>query len=72
MFEGADLSGVEVIEDNRPFIKQARKDVDVKGQKMLEEGMETQVSSYSHTASLLSFQSMLYSAIIDRCLDIVW
>jgi hypothetical protein len=40
--EGIDLSGVEVIEADRRFIKQAHKDVEVQAQKMLEQGMETQ------------------------------
>ena len=38
-----DLSGVEVIEADRRFIKQAHKDVESQAQKMLEQGMETQV-----------------------------
>ena len=41
--EGVDLSGVEVIEADRRFIKQAHKDVESQAQKMLEQGMETQV-----------------------------
>ncbi len=41
--EGVDLSGLEVIEQDRRFIKQARKEVEVQAQKMLEQGMETQV-----------------------------
>ena len=42
--EGVDLSGVEIIEQDRRFIKQARKDVETQAHKMLEQGMETQVS----------------------------
>ena len=41
--EGVDLSGVEIIEQDRRFIKQARKDVETQAHKMLEQGMETQV-----------------------------
>ncbi|XP_052679211.1 conserved oligomeric Golgi complex subunit 5-like isoform X3 [Crassostrea angulata] len=40
--EGVDLSGVEIIEQDRRFIKQARKDVESQAHKMLEQGMETQ------------------------------
>ncbi|KAL3853402.1 hypothetical protein ACJMK2_016944 [Sinanodonta woodiana] len=40
--EGMDLSGVDVIEQDRRFIKQARKEVETQAQKMLEQGMETQ------------------------------
>lgn len=42
--EGVDLSGIEIIEQDRRFIKQARKDVESQAHKMLEQGMETQVS----------------------------
>ncbi|XP_048741093.2 conserved oligomeric Golgi complex subunit 5-like isoform X2 [Ostrea edulis] len=40
--EGVDLSGIEIIEQDRRFIKQARKDVESQAHKMLEQGMETQ------------------------------
>jgi hypothetical protein len=38
-----DLSGIEVIEADRRFIKQARKQVELQAEKMLELGMEMQV-----------------------------
>ena len=38
-----DLSGLEVIEQDRRFIRQARKEVEAQAHKMLEQGMETQV-----------------------------
>ena len=41
--EGVDLSGVEVLEQDRRFVKQARKEVESQAQSMLEQGMETQV-----------------------------
>ena len=41
--EGVDLTGVEIVEQDRRFIKQARKEVESQAQKMLELGMETQV-----------------------------
>lgn len=44
-----DLSGVEVIEADRRFIKQAHKDVESQAQKMLEQGMETQVQDLGDT-----------------------
>ncbi|XP_023932212.1 conserved oligomeric Golgi complex subunit 5 [Lingula anatina] len=40
--EGVDLSGIDVVESDRRFIKQARKEVEAQAQKMLEQGMETQ------------------------------
>lgn len=44
--EGVDLSGVEIVEQDRRFVKQARKEVETQAQKMLEQGMETQVTFY--------------------------
>lgn len=41
--EGVDLSGIDVIESDRRFIRQARKEVEAQAHKMLEQGMETQV-----------------------------
>ena len=44
LYKGVDLSGVEVIEQDTLFVKKARKDVEKQAQKMLHQGMETQVS----------------------------
>ena len=44
--EGVDLTGVEIVEQDRRFVKQARKEVETQAQKMLEQGMETQVNHY--------------------------
>jgi hypothetical protein len=41
--EGVDLTGVEIIEQDRRFVKQARQQVESQALKMLEQGMETQV-----------------------------
>ena len=38
-----DLSGIEVIDADRRFIRQARKDVELQANKMLEQGVEAQV-----------------------------
>lgn len=40
---------MEVIEADRRFIKQAHKDVESQAQKMLEQGMETQVQDLGDT-----------------------
>lgn len=40
--DGVDLTGIEVIEQDRRFVKQARQEVESQAQKMLEQGMETQ------------------------------
>lgn len=42
-----DLSGIEVIDADRRFIKQARKEVEAQAQKMLEQGMEMQVGKHN-------------------------
>jgi hypothetical protein len=59
--EGVDLSGIEVIEQDRRFITQARKDVETQAQKMLEQSMETQVGirqmKNSNKMLLLKFSS---------------
>ncbi len=47
--EGVDLTGIEVIEQDRRFIRQARKEVEAQAHKMLEQGMETQVRSHFHS-----------------------
>ena len=38
-------TGIDVLESDRRLIKQARKEVESQAQKMLEQGMETQVKS---------------------------
>jgi len=45
MSSTVDLSGIEVIDADRRFIRQARKDVELQAVKMLEQGIEAQVSS---------------------------
>lgn len=39
------ILGIEVLEQERRFIKQARKDVETQAQRMLEQGMTTQVNT---------------------------
>ena len=41
--EGVDLSGIEVLEQERRFIKQARKEVESQAHRMLEQGVNVQV-----------------------------
>ena len=41
--EDVDLAGIEVIDHDRRFIKQARKEVEAQADKMLDTGMDTQV-----------------------------
>ncbi|KAL4226453.1 Conserved oligomeric Golgi complex subunit [Mactra antiquata] len=49
--EGVDLTGIEVIEHDRRFVKQARIEVESQAEKMLEQGMETQ--NQAHVATSL-------------------
>ena len=43
MSSTVDLSGIEVVDADRRFIRQARKDVELQAHKMLEQGIEAQV-----------------------------
>jgi len=43
MSSTVDLSGIEVVDADRRFIRQARKDVDLQAHKMLEQGIESLV-----------------------------
>ena len=43
MSSTVDLSGIEVIDADRRFIRQAHKDVELQAHKMLEQGIESQV-----------------------------
>ena len=45
MSSTVDLSGIEVVDADRRFIRQARKDVELQAHKMLEQGIEAQVWS---------------------------
>lgn len=69
--EGIDLSGIEVIEADRRFIKQARKDVEAQAQKMLEQGMETQNQSQVATSLQVFYNlnSLSYTVnkVISNC-----
>ena len=43
MSSTVDLSGIEVVDADRRFIRQAHKDVELQAHKMLEQGIEAQV-----------------------------
>lgn len=45
LMEGVDLAGIDVIDQDRRFIKQARKEVETQADKMLGTGLETQVKT---------------------------
>ena len=63
MAEGIDLTGIEVIEQDRRFVKHARKEVETQAQKMLEQGMETQVNIASGLAcpKVRKFNEAIYA-----------
>ncbi|XP_064606457.1 conserved oligomeric Golgi complex subunit 5-like [Liolophura sinensis] len=64
--EGSDLSGVEVIEQDRRFIKQARKEVEAHAQKMLEQGMETQNQMQVATALQVFYNLGSLQQIVEK------
>ncbi|CAI9719984.1 conserved oligomeric Golgi complex subunit 5 [Octopus vulgaris] len=67
--EGMDLSGIEVIEADRRFIKQARKDVEAQAQKMLEQGMETQNQSQVATSLQVFYNLNSLSATVKKVVN---
>jgi len=44
MSSTVDLSGIEVVDADRRFIRQAHKDVELQAHKMLQQGIESQVT----------------------------
>ncbi|XP_071153138.1 conserved oligomeric Golgi complex subunit 5-like isoform X1 [Mytilus edulis] len=64
--EGVDLSGIEVIEQDRRFIKQARQDVETQAQKMLEQSMETQNPTQVATSLQVFHNLGCLHTIVDR------
>ncbi|GFO07452.1 conserved oligomeric Golgi complex subunit 5 [Plakobranchus ocellatus] len=67
--EGFDLSGVEVIEQDRRFVKQARKEVETQAQKMLEQGMETQNQTAVATSLQVFYNLGSLHTVVDRVID---
>ena len=59
-----DLSGIDVIESDRRFIRQARKEVEAQAHKMLEQGMETQVTfTFSQKSLMFQFHNISMSPV---------
>ena len=67
--EGVDLTGIDVIEVDRRFVKQARKEVEAQGQKMLEQGLETQVSGQSNYDQASVCVCVCVRACVRACMD---
>ncbi|KAK7101689.1 conserved oligomeric Golgi complex subunit 5-like isoform X2 [Littorina saxatilis] len=67
--EGVDLSGVEVIESDRRFIKQAHKDVETQAQKMLEQGMETQNQTQVATSLQVFHNLGVLATVVERVVN---
>ncbi|XP_041349093.1 conserved oligomeric Golgi complex subunit 5-like [Gigantopelta aegis] len=67
--EGVDLSGIEVIETDRRFIKQARKEVETQAQKMLEQGMETQNQTQVATSLQVFHNLGCLSQVVERVVN---
>lgn len=53
--QGVDLSGIEVIENDLLLISRARLEVENQAQRLLEQGMEIQVTHFKHTPFLPPF-----------------
>ncbi|KAH3880912.1 hypothetical protein DPMN_004834, partial [Dreissena polymorpha] len=64
--EGVDLSGIEVIEQDRRFVKQARQEVETQAQKMLEQGMESQNQAQVATSLQVFHNLGSLREIVDR------
>ncbi|KAK3103853.1 hypothetical protein FSP39_022425, partial [Pinctada imbricata] len=64
--EGVDLSGIEIIEQDRRFIRQARKDVESQALKMLEQGMETQNPTQVATSLQVFYNLGSLHHIVDK------
>ncbi|XP_071081856.1 conserved oligomeric Golgi complex subunit 5-like [Haliotis cracherodii] len=67
--EGVDLSGIEVIDTDRRFIKQARKEVETQAQKMLEQGMETQNQTQVATALQVFHNLASLHTVVERVIN---
>ncbi|XP_052781963.1 conserved oligomeric Golgi complex subunit 5-like isoform X1 [Mya arenaria] len=64
--EGVDLTGIEVIEQDRRFVKQARNEVETQAQKMLEQGMESQNQVHVATSLQVFHNLGCLREIVDR------
>ncbi|KAL5014542.1 hypothetical protein ScPMuIL_008812 [Solemya velum] len=67
--EGVDFSGIEVIEQDRRFIKQARKEVESQALKMIEQGMETQNQAQVATSLQVFHNLDCLNQIVDRVVN---
>ncbi|CAG5125041.1 unnamed protein product, partial [Candidula unifasciata] len=67
--EGVDLAGIEVIEQDRRFVKQARKEVQTQAQKMLEQGMETQNQTAVATALQVFYNLGCLHNVVESVVD---
>ncbi|CAL1534536.1 unnamed protein product [Lymnaea stagnalis] len=67
--EGMDLGGVEVIDQDRRFVKQARKEVETQAQKMLEQGMESQNQTAVATSLQVFYNLGSLHHVVDRVID---
>ncbi|XP_021370975.1 conserved oligomeric Golgi complex subunit 5-like [Mizuhopecten yessoensis] len=64
--EGVDFAGVEIIEQDRRFIRGARNDVETQAQKMLDQGLETQNPTQVATALQVFHNLRCLHHTVDR------
>ncbi|KAK6993674.1 conserved oligomeric Golgi complex subunit 5 [Biomphalaria glabrata] len=64
--QGVDLSGVEIIDQDRRLVKQARKEVETQAQKMLEQGMATQNQTAVATSLQVFYNLGSLHTVVDR------
>ncbi|KAH9496319.1 Conserved oligomeric Golgi complex subunit [Bulinus truncatus] len=64
--QGVDLGGVEIIEQDRRFVKQARKEVETQAQKMLEQGMGTQNQTAVATSLQVFYNLGSLCTVVER------
>ncbi|CAH1787402.1 unnamed protein product, partial [Owenia fusiformis] len=71
--EGVDLSGLEVIEQDRRFMKQARREVETQAHTLLTQGMETQNQSQVATSLQVFYNlgtlSSTVMSVVEACQD---
>ncbi|CAD5120370.1 DgyrCDS8943 [Dimorphilus gyrociliatus] len=66
LMEGQDLSGIDIIEQDRRFIRQARKEVETHAQSMLAQGIENKNQSSVSTALQVFYHLDMLKTIVNQ------
>ena len=70
--EGVDLTGIDVLETDRRFMRQARKEVETQGQKMLEQGLDTQVGGHMAGHVTRSYGGEMWPGMFRLIRKLLW